>query len=121
MAKAIIGQPYSFTVLFIDGVGDPVVPADPSIFAFYYVNGVQQVLVPSGTPMQAVPGSPGRYVYTIVIPSYLSESVEVYGVMKCTDPVSGIQIVAEQEVDLFKESDGGGSGLRVSFVKAGVC
>ena len=82
MAKAVIGAPYTFTVLFLDGAGDPVVPVDPTIFAFYFVGGIQQVLVPAGTPMLSVPGNLGRYAFTTVIPSSISSAVEIYGVMR---------------------------------------
>ena len=123
MAKAVIGQPFTFTVLFLDGSGNPVVPPDPTIYAFYFVSGVLQVLVPPATPMTAVAGNAGRYAYTVTIPSYLSDSIMVYGMMEGTDPATALVIGAEQDVDLFSENGGGGggSGLRVSFVKPGAC
>lgn len=122
MAKGIIGQPFTFTVLFLDGSGNPVVPADPTIYAFYFLNGVKTVLVPPATPMTAVAGDTGRFAYTVTIPSYLSDAVVLYGVMQGTDPSTSLTISAEQEVDLFSDTgSGGGSGLRVSFVKSGVC
>lgn len=121
MAKAVIGSPFTFTVLFLDGLGNPVIPSDPTLEGFYFVNGVKQILVPAGTPMFPVVGDPGRYVYTVVIPSSLSDTVQVYGMMQCTDPATLTKILVEQSVDLFGDSGGGGSGLRVSFVKAGVC
>jgi hypothetical protein len=123
VAKAIIGQPFTFTALFLDASGNPIVPADPSIYVFYFVNGVKQVLVAAGTPMTAVTGDTGRYAYTATIPSSLSESVVVYGVMECTDPSTSLTVTTEQEVDLFRSGGGGTScgGLRVSFVKPGAC
>lgn len=122
MAKAVIGQPFTFTILFLDGAGNPVVPADPTIYAFYFVNGVKTVLVSSATPMTAVPGDTGRFAYTVTVPSDLSDAIVLYGVMQGTDPSTSLTISAEQEVDLFSDTgSGGGSGLRVSFVKSGVC
>lgn len=122
MAKAVIGQPFTFTVLFLDGTGNPVVPADPTIYAFYFVNGVKTVLIPPATPMAAVPGDTGRFAYTVTVPSYLSDAIVLYGVMQGTDPSTSLTISAEQEVDLFSDTGGGaGAGLRVSFVKPGVC
>lgn len=122
MAKAVIGQPFTFTVLFLDGSGNPVVPPDPTIYAFYFLNGVKTVLVPPATSMTAVPGDTGRFAYTVTIPSYLSDAIEVYAVMQGTDPSTSLVISTEQEVDLFGGTGGGaGAGLRVSFVKPGVC
>lgn len=121
MAKAVIGSPFTFTVLFLDGLGAPIIPSDPTMSGFYFVSGVKNFLVPAGTPMLPVAGDPGRYVYTTVIPSSLSDTVQVYGIMQCTDPATLTKIVVEQSVDLFSDTGGGGGGLRVSFVKAGVC
>lgn len=124
MAKAVIGQPFTFTVLFLDGSGTPVVPADPTIYAFYFLNGVKEVLVPAGTAMTAVPGDTGRFAYTITIPAYFSDAIMVYAIMQGTDPNTLLTISAEQDVSLFTESGGGGGascGLRVSFVKPGAC
>lgn len=122
MAKAVIGQPFTFTVLFLDGTGNPVTPADPTIYAFYFLNGVKTVLVPPATPMTAVVGDAGRFAYTVTIPSFLSDAIEVYAVMQGTDPSTSLTISAEQEVDLFSGTGtGAGVGLRVSFVKPGVC
>lgn len=124
MAKAVIGQPFTFTTLFVDGAGNPVTPPDPTIFAFYFLNGVQTVLVPAATPMLPVTGDTGRFAYTVTIPSDLPESVTVYAYMQGTDPSTALTINAEQDVDLFSSTGGGGStacGLRVSFVKPGAC
>jgi hypothetical protein len=123
MAKAVIGQPFTFTTLFVDGAGNPVTPPDPTIFAFYFLNGVQTVLVPSGTPMLPVAGDTGRFAYTLSVPSGLPDSLTLYGYMQGTDPSTSLTISAEQEVDLFNSASGGGSacGLRVSFVKPGAC
>lgn len=121
MAKAVIGQPFTFTVLFLDGSGSPVVPPDPTIYAFYFVSGVQQVFIPAGTPMTSVPGYTGRYIYSTTIPSYLSDSITIYGMMSGTDPSTALVISVEQEVDLFSGAGGSGGGLRVSFVKPGAC
>jgi hypothetical protein len=118
MAKAIIGQPFTFTVLFLDALGNPVVPPNPSIEAFYFVAGIKTTLVGAGTPMVAVAGDLGRFSYTVVIPATLNETLQIYAVMEGTDPNTGFPISTEQEVDLFQTSGGGGGsgGLRVSVV-----
>ncbi len=104
MAKGIIGEPFTFTVLFIDGDGVPITPPNPSIEVFYFDEaGTKQAVSVAGTPMTAVPGDAGRFQYTVTIPLTLPVSSEVYGVMRGTDPTTGTEVIAEQEVDPFEE------------------
>ena len=107
MAKGIIGQPFTFTVLFVDSNGDPIVPTTPTIEVFYFDNtGAKQVLVAAGTALTAVVGDTGRYAHTITIPGALTPADEIYGVMKGTEPDTGQEIVVEQEVDPFEPGSG---------------
>ena len=107
MAKGIIGDPFTFTVLFVDAGGDPIVPSSVTIEVFYFDSlGVKQTLAASGTVMSAVGGDVGRYAYTITIPGALTPADQIYGVMTGVDPVSGTDIVVEQEVDPFNEGSG---------------
>jgi len=120
MARAIIGQPFTFTMLFVDGNGAPFVPSSPNIEMFYFdSSGVKQTLVVAGTPMVSVPGATGRYSYTIIIPEYLTPTEQIYGIMRGTEPISGVIALSEQEVDLYNSDSGGGSncGYRVSFLR----
>jgi hypothetical protein len=107
MAKGIIGDPFTFTVLFVDAGGDPIVPSSVTIEVFYFDSlGVKQTLAASGTVMSAVGGDVGRYAYTITIPGALTPADQIYGVMTGVDPVSGTDIVVEQEVDPFEPGSG---------------
>ena len=107
MAKGIIGQPFTFTVLFLDADGDPIVPTSVTIEAFYFDNlGAKQVFVTDGTAMTAVAGDAGRYVHTADLPAAMLASYQVYGVMVGVDPLTGNDIVVEQEVDLFDSGSG---------------
>lgn len=104
MAKGIIGEPFSFTVYFVDGDGNPIEPTDTSIEVFYFnSDGDKQTISVAGTPMTAVPGDAGRFQYTVTIPEALPLASEVYGVMRGTDPTTGTEVIAEQEVDPFEE------------------
>jgi hypothetical protein len=104
MAKGIIGSPFSFTVLFVDGDGNPIEPTDTTIEVFYFDSvGAKQVITAAGTAMAAVVGNPGRFQYTVTIPEALPIASEVYGVMRGTDPLTGTEVLAEQEVDPFEE------------------
>ena len=105
MAKGIIGQPFTFTVLFVDGNGDPFAPTSVTIEVFYFDNtGTKQSLVASGTGMTAVAGDTGRYAHTITIPGALTPADQIYGVMKGAS--AGQEIVVEESVDPFDSGSG---------------
>jgi len=117
MAKGIIGEPFTFTVLFVDGNGDPLVPTAVTIEVFYFNStGVKQSLVASGTAMTAVAGDTGRYAHTITIPGALTPADQIYGVMKGTS--AGQEIVVEESVDPF-ESGGGALEIENEGVSLG--
>ncbi len=120
MAKGTIGSPFTFNVLFLDSAGDPLVPlAGASIEIFYFdVDGAKQTLLAAGSAMAAVMGDTGRYVRTLTIPSDLSAAFQLYGIMKAVDPGTGMELVAEQSVDLVSiDSSNGSCNYRASFVK----
>ncbi|MDB4278140.1 hypothetical protein N9917_00920 [Deltaproteobacteria bacterium] len=118
MAKGIIGRPFTFTALFLDGTGAPVAVTTPVIEVFYYdASGVKITLVTAGTVLPAsIPTETGRYAYNLCpIPTVLDTSIQLYGIMSGTDPGSGDDLVIEQQVDLFAQSTTA-DGLRWSFV-----
>jgi len=121
MAKGIIGRPFTFTVLFLDSEGNTITPTSITIEAFYFDGtGSKQNFVNAGTAMNAVAGNPGRYVYTVELPTSMTPAYQAYGVMKGVDPLTGNDIVVEQEVDLSPElQPGSAGGLRTSFFKPG--
>jgi hypothetical protein len=108
MAKGIIGQPFTFTVLFLDANGDPVTPSTSiSIEVFYFDNlGAKQTLVAPGTAMSTVAGDPGRYAHTITIPGALTPADQIYGIMTGVGTPTGQDIVVEQQVDPFEQGSG---------------
>jgi hypothetical protein len=116
MAKGIIGQPFTFTALFLDSVGAGVVLTTPTIEVFYYnASGIKTSVVPAGTVLPSTP-EVGRYSYFLCpIPTSLLPSTQLYGVMAGTDPGSGDELVIEQEVDLFAQ-DSSTDGMRHSFI-----
>lgn len=121
MAKGIIGEPFTFTVLFLDGTNTPTNVVNPTIEAFYFTDSGQRVhVVPAGTVLpSSFPAETGRYAYTLVIPSTLEPSQQLYGIMRGLEPITSDPMVIEQEVDLFPAEEAG--GLRASFVKDGFC
>jgi hypothetical protein len=107
MAKGIIGEPFTFTVLYVDASGDPITPTSSTIEVFYFDTvGAKQSLAVAGTVMAAVGGDPGRYAYTFTIPGALTPADQIYGVMIGVDPATGMDIVVEQEVDPFEPGSG---------------
>ena len=87
MAKGIIGEPFTFTVLYVDASGDPITPTSSTIEVFYFDSaGAKQSLAAAGTIMSAVGGDPGRYAYTFTIPGALTPADQIYGVMTGVDP-----------------------------------
>lgn len=121
MAKGIIGRPFTFTALFTDSTGAPIVVTTPTIEVFYYdTTGVRVNLVaPSTVLPSSLPAETGRYAYTLTIPDTLSAREVIYGILRGVDG-GGDTLIVEREVDLFSEVVAG-SGLRTSFVKDGDC
>jgi|3_EtaG_2_1085321.scaffolds.fasta_scaffold00032_80 hypothetical protein len=119
MAKGIIGDPFTFTALFVDSSGDPITPLNPSIEVFYFdAVGDKQGVVVAGTAMTAVAGDTGRYKYTVTIPAILTPAIMLYGVMEGEDPATGVSAVVEEGVDCF-ESGGGGVDVESEGVALG--
>jgi len=124
--KGIIGQPFTFTALFLDATNSPVNPLDATIEVFYYSDvGVKVYIVPIGTSMTAsLPPEVGRFFHNFTIPGSLEIRNVLYGVMRGTDPFTTDLLVIEQEVSLFTVDNGTGgnsSGLTASTFKAGQC
>lgn len=108
MAKGIIGEPFTFTVLFVDSDGDPFDPTTSvTVEAFYFDSlGDKQSLIAAGTAMSSVSGDTGRYAYTFTIPSSLTIADQIYAVMTGVGTPTGEDIVAEEFVDPFEAGGG---------------
>lgn len=121
MSKGIIGEPFTFTVLFLDGSYQPTNVTSPTIEAFYFTDAGQRIhIVAAGTVLPAsAPVEVGRYSYTLTIPATMEVHQEIYGVMRGIDPITFDDYVVEQQIDLFPAEVPG--GMRANFVKDGVC
>jgi hypothetical protein len=121
VSKGIIGEQFTFTVLFLDGTNQPTDVLNPTIEVFYFTDAGQRTyLVAAGTFLpQSFPVETGRYAYTMQIPTTLESHQELYGIMRGTDPITADPYVIEQQVDLFSGEVEG--GMRASFIKAGIC
>lgn len=128
MAKGVIGRPFTFVALFLDSFGFPVDPLNPVLEVWYYDTfGVRFDIIPAGTALPPQnPPQTGRYTFTLTLPGSLTPDLQVYALMQGEDPVTGNNLVATQEVDLFAEENPAGSGaslggLRFNFTKSGQC
>ena len=121
-AQAVVGQIYTFQVLFLDSNQQPLVlNADPTITIFKFsTNGVKQTLV-DASQMQAVAGDVGRYTYSYLIPNILNAGDVVYALKEAPDPaVPGARLVEEEQVWLVSgASSSVSTGLIPRFVKSG--
>ena len=117
MPKAIIGEPYVFTALFLDATNTPVAVTSPTIEVLTFDDGgIKVPLVAAGTAMVIVPSEVGRYQYTYTVPDTLTRAQTLHAVMQGLDGVN--VLLVEETVDLFTE-DEAGPGLVARFVQGG--
>lgn len=121
MANALPGEVFTFQVLFMDPMGAPITPPDPSIEVFAFATtGTKATLISAGTPMTPVTGDPGRYVYVYNVPGAWLYQPTMYGMMHGTDPDTSAVIVVEMEVNVVQGSSGAACrGLVANFVRGG--
>jgi len=119
VAIALPGQTFTFQVQFLDGTSTPIIVNNPNIEVFAFNGASAKVtLVAEGAPMSPIVGDPGRYLYAYYIQDPWTYQPTMYGVMRGTDPTSGIEIVVEMEVNVTTPS-GGSRGLIAQFVRGG--
>jgi len=119
VAIALPGQTFTFQVQFLDGTSTPIIVNNPNIEVFAFNGASAKVtLVAEGAPMSPIVGDPGRYLYAYYIQDPWTYQPTMYGVMRGTDPASGIDIVVEMEVSVTTQS-GGTRGLIAQFVRGG--
>lgn len=124
MGKGVIGETYTFTILFIDDAGQKFDPDDAHIEVFYFDNsGTKVELVPLGTPLEQVVGEFARYKLTILIPNDLTPSIQLRAILTGDLTARGVSVMAEEILDLFYSDDCDREivyierGLNVSFTR----
>ena len=117
--EAVIGSAFTFSVLFVDALNNPIAVDDPLISVFSYTaGGVKQTLVNNQPMIESVPAETGRYTYTYTIPSSFSDGDSIIGIMQGTDPASEITARVEQGVVAISPARGqasGSSGMTARF------
>jgi len=118
MAEAIIGNTWTFQVLFMDSLNIPVAVLNPWITVFQYATGAKEVLV-SQPMVPSIPAEVGRYVYAYVVPTSFHEGDTIYGEMTGEEPGTGLVSRVEELLTLVYVDHGGYPGLIARFVKGG--
>lgn len=120
MAQA--GDIYTFTALFLDGLNNAIVVADPSIEIFAFdTEGVKVELVAAGTAMQSIEDEVGRYYYTYPISVDYGYAPTIFALMRGTHQESGFPILIEEQLHIIQAGGGSssGQGMISRFVKGG--
>lgn len=112
MAKGVIGQPYTFTTLFLDANGDPTDVDNPTIEVFTFTDaGERTHLVGTGTALpKSTPVETGRYAFTYTVDGSLEPYQQVIAVLRGDDPGTGDPYTFTVVLDLFAE----GSNMAVA-------
>lgn len=120
--QAVIGDPFTFAVLFVDATNTPIAVNNPVIEIYNFsAIGAKQTLI-SAALIDAVPAETGRYTYTYTIPTTMTDGDALYGQMEGTDPTSGLVSRVEQDITVISSNrglGGGYPGLIAQFVKGG--
>ena len=125
-ARALVGAPYTFWVLYVDENADPFLVTPPSITVFSFDQvGAKVVYVDEAVMSDAVPVEPGRYTYVFNVSSAFNAGMVLYAEMSAPDPASGDILIAEANISLVSTSSSSSSGSSVSsglnarFIKGG--
>ena len=120
--EAVIGQPFTFEVLFVDAVNQPIAVTSPTITVFYFSPlGVKTTLV-NQQPLVAVsPPEVGRYTYTYTFATTFTDGTGVYADMVGVEVGTGLLCRVEQQVVLIASTRAGSAcgGITARFVKGG--
>jgi hypothetical protein len=104
--EVVIGQPFTFSVLFVDASNTPIAVTSPAITIFNFsALGVKQTLI-SAALSEVTPAETGRYIYVYTIPGTFTDGDTIYGEMSGTDPGSGDLTRVTQTLTLISSNRG---------------
>ena len=119
--EAVIGHPFTFQVLFVNGANVPIVVNSPTLSVFTFSGtGVKQYLLNGQALGAVVPPEVGRYTHTYTIPTTLTDGEPIYAEMTGVDPVTTMLLRTEQELTAVSSSRAGGEcccGLTARFIR----
>lgn len=121
MAEVILGQNFTFQVLFVNEFNAPLAVLNPKITIFTYSSlGTKQVLV-NGVAMTTVVGEVGRYTYLYTAGVGLGDHTAVYAEMEGTDPQNpAVRLLVEEQFQTVASTTATSlidNTLKASFVK----
>ena len=121
--EAVIGLPFTFSILFVDAINEPMAVDNPTITVFNFsAIGAKQIWVDQQLMSPAVPAEVGRYIYSFTIPASFSDGEALYAEMTGTEVGPGLLCRAEQSLVAISSNRGTGgaySGLTAHFIKGG--
>lgn len=123
--QVVIGESFTFQVLFLDSQNTPIAVNTPKITVFYFDSQGQKVKVVDAQDLNAaVPAEVGRYTYVYTVPLQTTPHGRTYyGEMSGTNPQQGnAKLLTEQTfvaVTSSSSSSSGGAGMKAQFVKGG--
>ena len=119
MATAIIGESFTFQVLFVDELNAALAVTSPAITVFYFDSGgTKQVLVDGAAMSDPTVAETGRYIYAYTIPGTFNHGQVIYAEFAGVDPETSLPMLSEQTIDLITASSGSGS-MVARFVQGG--
>lgn len=120
-AQAVIGEPFTFHILFVDGANDPLAVVGPAIDIFSFsAAGAKNPLVTAGVLASVVPAETGRYVFVYSVPTTFTDGDMIYADITADDG-GGNTLREKQEVVLIASTRGANfpnnAGLIARFVE----
>lgn len=121
--QAVIGNPYTFQVMFLDANNAPFAPTvGPTITIFSFSTaGAKNVLVAAAAMSAVTPAEVGRYVYVYTVPTVFTDGDMLYGEVAAQDALAN-DLVESVQVVLIAQTRSGAynnAGLVAQFVEGG--
>lgn len=118
MGKCVIGEYYTFTILFTNNTGAAIDPDGTAITVFFFDEFNTKHIISQGAMSKI---EVGRYIYRVLIPNTVKPQYQIYGTMTGEFVLAGLTVVQEETVDPFypdsSDQPNNCPGVRVSFIK----
>lgn len=124
-ALAVRGEPFTFSVKFLDADSEPALVDQAVVSIFYYPGGVFTPVVSNASLQEGSSATRDRHTYTLSIPEEIPFGSLIYAEMRARDIASGRFFYAEMQVSVIPpyseatapQQPARGGGLRARFVR----